>query len=193
MKSTLQLPGHYRPVMQLDLLQNKKQALLVNLLSLAIGLLVFWLGVLIVPLGMVFQTVRHLGSWLVFWLVLLGLSIVYMVLHELVHGIFMKFYAKAPVKFGLTSLYAYAGSNAYFPRGPYLVIAMAPVVIWGLVLLVLCWQLPVIWFWLVYPIQIFNLAGSAGDLYVTARFSRLPRDILVQDTGVRMQVYAPEV
>ena len=50
---------------------------------------------------------------------------------------------------------------------------------------------PIAWFWVVFAIQIMNLSGAAGDLYVTVRFLRLPKDILVKDTGVAMTVYAP--
>ena len=48
---------------------------------------------------------------------------------------------------------------------------------------------PTLGFWGIYFIQIANLSGAAGDLYVTYLFSRLPSDILVQDVGVSMVVY----
>jgi hypothetical protein len=43
----------------------------------------------------------------------------------------------------------------------------------------------------VYLIQMVNLSGAGGDIYVTFKFARLPRDILVRDTGVAMTVFAP--
>ena len=43
-----------------------------------------------------------------------------------------------------------------------------------------------------YFIQITNISGGAGDLYVTFKFSRMPSDILVQDSGVGMTVYSAE-
>ena len=45
-------------------------------------------------------------------------------------------------------------------------------------------------FWCVYIVQITNISGAAGDMYVTGKFLRLPRDILVHDSGVSMTVYA---
>lgn len=51
---------------------------------------------------------------------------------------------------------------------------------------------PYEWFWVVYLIQLINLSGAAGDLFVTVRFSKMPKDILVRDYGVGMTVYSAE-
>ena len=115
--------------------------------------------------------------------------IAYIVLHELVHGVFMKCFSGIKPKYGFTLMYAYAGSSAYFNKKSYIIIALAPVVIWGAVLGVLCAVLPQSWFWVVYLIQIGNISGAAGDFYVTFKFLKLPKDILVNDTGVAMTVY----
>ena len=47
----------------------------------------------------------------------------YVVLHELVHGVCMKYFSGAPVRYGFTGLYAYAGSEAYFTKKRYFIIA----------------------------------------------------------------------
>ena len=39
-------------------------------------------------------------------------------------------------------------------------------------------------------LQIGNLSGAAGDLFVTVKFAGMPKDILVQDSGVSMAVYS---
>ena len=49
--------------------------------------------------------------------------------------------------------------------------------------------LPADWYWMVQMIQLINLSGAAGDLYVTWLLCRMPADILVQDAGVAMQVF----
>jgi hypothetical protein len=94
--------------------------------------------------------------------------------------------------YGFTGLYAYAGSDVYFSKRHYLRIALAPLVIWGILLAVLNALVPAGWFWVVYLIQIINISGAAGDLYVCVRFSKLPADILIQDTGVEMRVFLPK-
>jgi hypothetical protein len=89
-------------------------------------------------------------------------------------------------------VYAYAGSDDYYYKWPYITIALAPVVVWGVVLAVINFLVPAPWFWVVYGIQLMNLSGAAGDLYVTAKFSSLPGTILIRDYGVGMHVYAPD-
>ena len=70
-------------------------------------------------------------------------------------------------------------------------IALAPVVVLGAVLLGLnLYFSGGAAFWVVYIVQICNVGGAAGDIYVTFRFMRLPKDILVQDSGVAMTVSA---
>ena len=102
----------------------------------------------------------------------------------------MKCFGAVKVKYGFTGLYAYAGSESYFYKIPYIIIALAPVVLWGVVLLMLNCAAGTYWFWNIYFIQISNISGAAGDLYVIYSFSKLPRDILIQDTGVSMTVYS---
>ena len=52
--------------------------------------------------------------------------------------------------------------------------------------------LPESWFWVVYFVQIINLSGAAGDIYIAGLMSRLPADILIYDEGVAMNIYARE-
>ena len=118
--------------------------------------------------------------------------IVYIVLHELVHGIVMKYYSKIKPTYGFTGMYAYAGSSAYFCKKHYIIIALAPIVLWGVGLLILNLLVPTGWFWVVYLIQMMNISGAAGDLYVSVSFSKLPEDILINDTGVSMTIYSRE-
>ena len=104
----------------------------------------------------------------------------------------MKLCGTKKVKYGFTGLYAFAGSEDYYNKKAYIFIALAPVVLWGVVLAVINPFVPVEWFWIVYLVQIMNLSGAAGDLFVTIKFSRMPRDILVQDSGLGMTVFSKE-
>ena len=82
------------------------------------------------------------------------------------------------------------GSNWFYDKKRYLVIALSPVIIWGVVLSALCVVIPRDFFWSVYFIQIMNISGAAGDLYVTYKMLRLPPDILVRDTGTSMEIFS---
>ncbi len=191
MKNCTALPDGYREILSVDLQKDKRLMLLVNGIALAIAIALLVPALFLVPISSLFDMSEGLGPYALRFGALIVGSLAYIVLHELVHGIFMKALSGVKPRYGFTGPYAYAGSNAYFNKKSYIVIALAPVVIWGVILGILnCFTSPA-WFWVVYLIQIANLSGAGGDLYVTAKFCRLPKDILVQDTGVAMTVFAP--
>lgn len=188
--SLSELPSGYGESFRIDLQKDKKTALVVNGIGLFLLAALCALGHRLVPVSVLFDL--EAGYPLYFGrlaALLIGL-VLYMVLHELVHGICMKRFGAPKIKYGFTGLYAYAGSDWYFYRRPYIIIALAPVVVWGIVLLVLNCVVGAAWFWVVYVIQVCNLSGAAGDLYVTVRLCRMPEDILIRDTGLSMTVYA---
>lgn len=185
MNNTLTLPENYREVLQINLQKNKKLATAVNLAALGIMILLFFAGLLFVPFTTIADNTLPKMAVMCFGM------LAYILLHEAVHGIFMRLYSGVKPYFGFTGAYAYAASKSYFNKKSYLVIGLSPVVIWGIVLLLLNLLLPASWFWPVYFIQISNLSGAAGDYYVTARLAKMPADILVYDVGTAMTVYAP--
>lgn len=186
------LPDGYSEAYEIDLQKNKRQALIVNVGALVIMLVMVVVALIFEPIEIDFFDTDSLLSFLLnLGIAFLGI-IIYIVLHELTHGVFMRGFSGERVKYGFTGMYAYAGSDAYFPVLPYIIIALAPVVIWGIVLLLLNIFLPTSVFWGVYFIQVQNISGAAGDLYVTVRFLREKRDILIQDSGVSMKVYSKD-
>ena len=133
--------------------------------------------------------------WLLFiklGVLILGIAL-YLILHELTHGIVMKLFGTKKIKYGFTGDFAYAGSDDYYAKTPYIIIALAPVILWGIVLLLLCFTVPYNWLWIVCLIQTINIYGAGGDFYVTFKFLRLPKDILVRDFGTSMTVYSKNV
>lgn len=46
---------------------------------------------------------------------------------------------------------------------------------------------------MLYGVQIANVSGSAGDLYCVIKALSYPRGALIQDTGVKMHVFAPRL
>ena len=190
MRAVNVLPEGYREIYSVHLQKEKRTSLLINGLGALIAVLLVLPACFIVPISTVFTIQEDLGGMafkLVFFAVM---DIVYMVLHELVHGLAMKLCGTKKVKYGFTGLYAYAGSEDYYGKKAYILIALAPVVLWGIVLAVATVLVPTDWFWPVYAIQIINLSGAAGDYFVTAKFFRFPEDILVRDCGVGMTVYS---
>lgn len=184
-----QLPEGYVEREKIDLKADKRLFLFVNLSALLIGCL---LGVgmhLIVPIGTIFTLDGGPIRFIFRFVALIVGSLLYIVLHELTHAVAMKLFGTKKVKFGITATYAYAGSDDYYAKWPYLVIALAPVVLFAVILGVAQLIVPIDFFWVIWWIQITNLSGATGDFYVTARFIRLPKDALIRDYGVGMTVY----
>lgn len=190
MKAVSQLPDAFREIYAIDLQKDKKLSLLVNGLAILIGVLLAVPMHFVVSIGTLFDMSQGVGAYFLRFGVLLVAVIAYMVAHELIHGAAMKLCGTKRVKYGYTGLYAFAGSEDYYDKTAYIFIALAPVVLWGVVLLIVQCFVPVSWFWVVYCVQLTNLSGAAGDYFVTLRFSRLPKDILVRDYGVSMCVYS---
>ena len=188
MKSYATLPPGYAPSASIDLLHNKKQFWIVNGLSIALCVVM-----LIPPFLWGYSLLDFNGEEsLPAYFLRVGAAIVgllaYIALHELTHGAVMMA-CGAKVHYGYKVAYAYAGSYAYFTRPAYVVIALAPVVVWGVIFAVLTVCLPRDWFWVVWLWQLMNVSGSAGDFYCTCRILRAPRETLVQDTGTAMTFY----
>lgn len=190
MKAMKTLPEGYNKLYAVDLQKDKKTALLVNLLALIISLLLIVPMHFFVPITTLFDMGNGLRHYILRFLTIIVLIVVYMVLHELVHGVAMKLCGTEKVKYGFNGIYAFAGSSDYYSKKAYVCIALAPIVLWGIVLAAINVFAPIDWFWVVYIIQVMNISGAAGDLFVTVRFSRFPKDILVQDHGVGMVVYS---
>lgn len=190
MKMLHSLPDGYKEIFKVDLMKNKAQAIFVNVAALIISVLMIVPMHFYIPITSFFDMTKGFGVYCLRLILLLVLTLVYIMLHEAVHGIAMKCFGTKKVKYGYKVLYAYAGSDDYYGKIPYIIIALAPVIVWGLVILIINCLVPYEWFWLIYFIQIVNVSGAVGDLYVTFKFLGFPKDILVLDTGVSMTVYS---
>ena len=190
MSAVKTLPIGYKEIYSVNLQRDKTAALVVNLIALVISILLIVPAHFLVPITTLFNMEDGLGNYIIRFLTLIVLMLAYLVLHELVHGIAMKICGTQKIKYGFTGVYAFAGSDDYYNKRAYIFIALAPVVLWGIVLAVIIPFVSIAWFWVIYFIQVMNISGAAGDLFVTVRFSRFPKDILVRDIGVGMTVYS---
>ncbi len=192
MKAYRELPSNFREIFTLDLQKDKKTALLVNgaaiIIMLAMGVPMHFY----IPVTSLFDFSQGFGMYILRIGVLILGYVAYVILHEAVHGVAMKICGTEKCRFGFTGMYAFACSDDYYDKKAFIFIAMAPVVLWGVVLTILNMVVPTAWFWVVYFIQIGNISGAAGDFYVTYKFSKMPKDILISDCGVGMTVYSAE-
>ena len=189
MKAIGVLPEDYGEIYSLNLQKDKRTAIIVNLLALAIAAVMAVSMNFFVPVTSVFDMSGGIVRYFLRLAALIVLMVLYMFLHELVHGIAMKLCGTKRVKYGFTGLYAFAGSEDYYDKKSYIFIALAPIGLWGTVLAAVNFFVPTEWFWIVYMIQLINISGAAGDLFAAVKFSRMPKDILIQDSGVSMRVF----
>lgn len=189
MKTVQELPSGYSEKLVIDLQKNKKEAIVVNGLAVIVMAVMYFVRQIKEPfVDWLDRTVRDGG--IVWALLIIGAgTVVYVILHEFTHGLAMKISGGMRVKYGFTGLYAYAGSEKdYFPKWRYIFIALAPVVLWGIIFAVLETAFPALG-WSIYFLQMINVSGAAGDLYVTCRMLMMPGSVLVMDTGVNMTVF----
>ena len=191
MKACRQLPDGYREILHIDLQHDKKLAAKVNLMAGAVMVLLLILGFILSPAPLSVGP-ENLSAYLLRCAVLLVGYVLYIILHELTHAAAMKAVGGRSVVFGFTGLYAFAGSKEdWFDKTAYRFIALAPLVLWGILFGVLLAVLPREWFLVIWILGAGNIAGSFGDIYVTLRLLRQPASVLIRDTGVEMRVYGP--
>ena len=189
MKAYHSLPDGYREIFVMNLQEDKKTAAKINIGGMIAMIIVIAARHFIVPIKEFFN-MESLITYFIRLGVLLAAYLVYMVLHELTHAAVMKAAGGGKVVFGFTGMYAFAGSHEdYFDKSSYRCIALAPLVVWGIIFGILSAIVPVPWFWVIWFLQAGNIGGATGDVYVTARLWNEPASLLVRDTGVDMTVF----
>jgi len=184
----LALPDGYVEVRTVDFLKNKKTMAITQIATFVAAVILVIIGNTIESFSFPNSSNSFVNILLVFSMILL--IILYIVAHELVHALFMKTFSRRKVKFGYNGLYAFVGSEAYFNKKQFIIISIAPVVLFGIVLLLLNIFISMKFFWLIYILQVANLSGAAGDIYMMILLSRLPADILVKDEGIKIVMYS---
>ena len=189
-------PLGYELVKVIDTVHNKKEAAVVNTLSCFIIVLMILFGAFLFGFDrlerMLTSNEPGVLKWFLFRVVvILVMAAVYVVLHEGVHIAFIKLIKKGvAVSFRYRFLYATVGCDESFSKVEYLLVCVAPVLILGVILTVLCIAAPLQWQWTIYIIQVLNFSSAAGDIFIFSILSRMPKNILIRDNGVKINVYA---
>ena len=181
-------PKGYRRIGTLDFVRSRKQLLIVGWSGIIVTALMIAFGLIFYPVAPTWAFLK--ANWWA-WPVTAAMYVAYILLHELTHGVLMHALSGVKPTYGLKLPYAYAGSKVYFDKKSHNLIALAPLIVWGIALFALERTLPAHWFWLFYIVQISNVSGSVGDVYCVLHLRKLPGDILIQDTGTRMTIFAP--
>jgi hypothetical protein len=128
-------------------------------------------------------------------LISVALLIGTLVLHELIHGVFMSKYGGKPsYGAGIAHFilpYFYATTKTVFPRNQFIVIAIAPLVVISLVVIGIMAAFPSIAHWMFIPF-IINASGAVGDIWVTRNVLRYPKHIMLEDRKTGLIIYGKE-
>lgn len=185
-----ELPAGYREVYAIDA-ANKKTGVLLNLAAVPIMLLAA------VPLVLWIRPTGFMENYSVLRLLWAGgVLIVYIVLHELVHGAAYKLLTRRRLTFGILLSAAYCGvPDIYVYRRASLLSLLAPFTVFTVVFGVLTALLPDPWDQTYMAVILaIHIGACAGDLYDTALYLFRFRDprTLMRDTGPRQTFYLPE-
>ena len=179
----------YKECTKIDLVKNKKEALLVNIYGIIIMVVMAVFIPLLIMGGIIEFNLET--TFPLFFIVLLISLILYIPLHEIVHGIVLKNYTDEKLSFGWKLVYAYCGSKeAVVNRKEYYAVALAPLLVFSVVfisLMVLNPSLSLVW----YVMEMMNVSGSVGDIYVSIKLRKeKSRDILITDSGTDMSFWS---
>ena len=179
----------YKECAKIDLVKNKKEALLVNIYGIIIMVVMAVFIPLLIMGGIIEFNLEN--TFPLFFIVLLISLILYIPLHEIVHGIVLKNYTDEKLSFGWKLVYAYCGSKeAVVDRKEYYAVALAPLLVFSVVfisLMVLNPSLSLVW----YVMEMMNVSGSVGDIYVSIKLRKeKSRDILITDSGTDMSFWS---
>ena len=199
MRATQILPSGYQTAFQLNLTQNKKMYLLLNLLGLVL-LFAFgwgfarailwaraWRGNAAVDLNFRIDSLADAAVAIIAVLLLTALNTI---LHEAIHGLCFYWFTREKPLFAFHWTYAYAAAPGwYLPNRQYLVTGLAPLVVISLVGVALAALLPSVWLLALWFMLTINAAGAVGDLWVALYLLRLPVTCLAQDQGNSITIY----
>ncbi|MBR1606572.1 MAG: DUF3267 domain-containing protein [Clostridia bacterium] len=181
------LPAGYREAFTIDA-ASKKTGVTLNLAAAVIMAAVLIPAILIIRPGNILE-----GFSFSRYLITIGTLLVYLVLHELVHGAAYKLLTRQKLTFGFTATVAYCGvPDIYVYRRASMIALLAPfcvfTVVFGLAVALL--QDP----WdktFAAAVLAIHLGGCVGDLYDTSLYLFRFRDprTLMRDTGPRQTFY----
>jgi len=189
-----ELSENYKLVYTIDA-NNKKVGVVLNLIALAVILVSVVIACVIIRLDFSLLFNEEVGlANIIRFAVFIAVMIVYIILHELVHGAAYKIMTKRKLTFGLTFTVAFCGvPDIYVYRKTALIAVLAPFAVF----LPIFTALP---FLLSDPIEKvlasflwgMHVGGCSGDLWVAGvlLFKLRDKSVLMNDTGPKQTFYA---
>ena len=181
---TQTLPAGYFQSGQIDLKKDKRLAILLNIGSFIVFAISFyllsaftaWVRPNIITFSGTITVANMLSA--------LGLTVILLLLHEGIHGLFFWVFSRSRPVFGMRPLYAYAGAPTwFFPRRQYAITALGPLVIIAAVGLLFLMVAPAGWVLMIAFLVAINTGGAIGDIFVFNRLLKSSPTSFANDTG----------
>ena len=187
-KYYLELPENYELDKTIDMKKMSTNIFLnvLNILFVIISLLI------LIPLKFKEIKIDNLIELsIVMFIALIGF-IIYIVLHELTHGLFYKIFTKQKLTFGVSLTYAYCGvPNIYVRKKEAIIACLSPLIIFSIIFLTLIFILPPNYINLSIIILFsFHFGGCSGDIYLSLiLLTKYDKDTYIKDTGPTQYIY----
>ncbi len=200
MHATQTLPTSYRKIGTLDVSTNQRLLLIFNLIGLFVVGICGWLffrALLALRPEDAVRVLRQAQSFtfvetIVLIAAILALTVLHIILHEAIHGIFFWLFTRSRPLFAFRWAYAYAAApDWYIPRNAFLITTLAPLVLITLAGLILFDFVPFAWLASIWYIITMNAGGAVGDLAVSGWLVGQPPTCLAQDCGDAVTLYVP--
>ena len=140
-----------------------------------------------IGVGVIFLTKAYANNTVPVWVMILSV-IGFIVIHELIHIIFMSIFSKGKVNVSVKFPTVAVGSDAYFNKTQYIVIALSPVIILGMVSLLCMLLLPYnLLFAMLFTL---NFASASGDYILTFYAIKQDKNTYFVDTAEKTILYS---
>lgn len=182
-----ELPTGYKEALTVDA-KNTKFGIIINVAAIVPLVLIVGATYFVVKPMDFFENYSMLRNF-----ILLVSMAVYIVLHELVHGLAYKLLTKQKLKFGMSLTVAFCGvPDIYVYRTPALIALLAPFVTFTIVFGLAVLLLPNDWDKVFASVLLgLHVGGCGGDLYDTILYLFKLKDpeTLMRDTGPKQTFY----
>ena len=187
-KYYLELPENYKLDKTIDM-KKMSTNIFLNVLNILFVIISF---LILIPLKFKEIKIDNLIELsIVMFIALIGF-IIYIVLHELTHGIFYKIFTKQKLTFGVSLTYAYCGvPNIYVRKKEAIIACLSPLIIFSIIFLTLIFILPPNYINLSIIILFsFHFGGCSGDIYLSLiLLTKYDKDTYIKDTGPTQYIY----
>ena len=186
------LPNGYRQVCQVDA-KDRKTIRVINVINILLFLSVAILLTVLVKHRTGAYVYEIFGTGIKQYIILIGILILYVIAHELTHGLAYHSLTKQKLTYGISPFATFCGvPEIYTYRQTALVATLAPFIIFSVLFAFAFVISPFAWkaVWIIALST--HVGGCTGDLWVAGLLLFKYRDpsLLVNDTGLTLTLYA---